>query len=222
MAAHHGNGIFGTAAPRSARALLVVAALLVGGAAAFPLWNLTMFAPQYPHGLTLDIYAYRLEGGNGGQDLEEINVLNHYIGMRALAPEGFTEFRWMPYALGALAAALLASAAVGKLRFLAATLLGFVAFGGVSLWSFATKLYSYGHDLDPGAPVRVDPFMPPVFGGQQIANFEVYSYPMLGSYAFTAVGAALVLALVLTARAGRRGVGRLDGAPEAAAGAAAR
>ena len=31
-----------------------------------PLWNMTMFAPQYPDGLRLDIYSYKLEGGNDG------------------------------------------------------------------------------------------------------------------------------------------------------------
>ena len=47
-----------------------------------PLWNLTMFAPQYPDGLRLDIYTHSSQGGNNGQDVKEINVLNHYIGMQ--------------------------------------------------------------------------------------------------------------------------------------------
>ena len=42
-----------------------------------PLWNLTMFAPQYPEGLRLDIYSYKLEGGNRNKDIKEINNLNH-------------------------------------------------------------------------------------------------------------------------------------------------
>ena len=78
-----------------ARALLTVTYLL-------PLWNLTMFAPQYPEGLRLDIYCYKLDGGNAGQDVKEINVLNHYIGMRDLVNAEFTEFKWMPFVVGAL------------------------------------------------------------------------------------------------------------------------
>ena len=42
---------------------------------AFPLWNIHMHAPQYPNGLQLDIYAHTIEGGNQGNDLNEINTL---------------------------------------------------------------------------------------------------------------------------------------------------
>ena len=49
-----------------------------------------MFAPQYPEGLRLHIYAWKLDGGNHGQDIREINVLNHYIGMRDLQSSDFT------------------------------------------------------------------------------------------------------------------------------------
>jgi len=45
----------------------------------------------------------------------------------------------------------------------------------------------------------VAPFMPPVFGGRQIANFEVYSYPGLASYALGAAMLLLIVAALLTA-----------------------
>ena len=41
----------------------------------------------------------------------------------------------------------------------------FIYFGLFSLWSFGYKLYQYGHVLAPTAPVKVAPFMPPLFGG---------------------------------------------------------
>ena len=81
------------------RACFLLAAVLIVTAHFFPLWNLTMFAPQYPDALRLDIFDHALVGGNNGQDLKEINLLNHYIGMRDLAIEDFTEFKWMPFAL---------------------------------------------------------------------------------------------------------------------------
>ena len=40
------------------RVLVVGAALLLVAVYFFPLWNMTMFAPQYPEGLRLDIYRY--------------------------------------------------------------------------------------------------------------------------------------------------------------------
>lgn len=186
------------------KALALAAALLVLPAYFLPLWNLTMFAPQYGDGLRLDIYSHKLEGGNAGQDLKEINLLNHYIGMRDLAPEDFTEFRWMPVALGVLALVFLGAAAVGRVFGLLAALGIFGGFGLFSLWSFASKLYRYGHDLAPTAAVKVDPFMPPLFGGQQLANFEVYSYPAAASWALAGAGLALVLALAFAVRGARR------------------
>src|SRR5204863_9383758 len=129
--------------------------LLLVAAHFLPLWNLTMFAPQYPHGLRLDIFDHALVGGNGGQDIKEINLLNHYIGMRDLAAEDFTEFRWMPFVLGGLALLYLRAVALGTVKELVDTTMVFVYFGGFSAWMFAYKLYRYVHELAPTAAVKV-------------------------------------------------------------------
>ncbi len=179
------------------RALLVLAALLILLTYFFPLWNLTMFAPQYPEGLRLSIYSHRLEGGNDGQDVREINVLNHYIGMKDLTASDFTEFKWMPFVLGALALLFLRAAVHGQLAALLDVTVLTLYFASFSLWSFAYKLYRYGHDLAPTAAVKVDPFMPPVFGEKVLANFTVYSYPSLASYLLGLVTLLLVAGLLL-------------------------
>lgn len=186
-----------------ARLIILVATLLLAATYALPLWNLTMFAPQYPDGLRLDIYSYTLEGGNRGQDVKEINVLNHYIGMQDLVNESFTEFKWMPFVIGALGLLILRSVVHGTVAALVDVTMLFVYFGAFSLWSFGYKLYRYGHDLDPTAAVQVPPFMPPMFGYQQIANFEVYSYPRPASYAMLAVAVLLTGALAVTWWQGR-------------------
>ena len=204
------------------RALALAAALLVLPTYLFPLWNLTMFAPQYGEGLRLDIYSYKLEGGNAGQDLKEINLLNHYIGMLDLAVDDFTEFKWMPFVLGALALVFLRAAVVGRVLDLVDAFVVFSYFGLFSLWSFAYKMYRYGHDLAPSAPVKVDPFTPPLWGGQQLANFEVYSYPSVGSWALAGTALALVLAVSLAAHAARRARQAAEAAPPAPAVGAAR
>jgi hypothetical protein len=177
------------------RALLAAAAVLIVVANLLPLWNLTMFAPQYGNGLRLDIYSHTLVGGHGGQDIKEINVLNHYIGMRDLAVEDFTEFKWMPFVLGGLALLYLRAVVLGTVKELVDSVVVFFYFGAFSLWSFGYKLYRYGHDLSPNAAVQVPGFMPPIFGFQQIANFEVYSYPRAGTYVLLSVVVLLVLAL---------------------------
>jgi copper chaperone NosL len=182
------------------RILLAVAAVLVVAAYFLPLWNLTMFAPQYANGLSLDIHSYTLVGGNGGQDIKEINLLNHYIGMRDLAVEEFTEFKWMPFVLGGLALLFLRAMVLGTVKEVVDSVVLFGYFGAFSLGSFAYKMYRYGHDLSPGAAVKVEPFTPPIFGYQQIANFEVYSYPRAGTYVLLSVAGVLFAALWLAWR----------------------
>jgi len=182
------------------RGLLAAAALVALLANFLPLWNLTMFAPQYPDGLRLDIYTFRLEGGNHGQDVKEINLLNHYIGMKDLAEEDFTQFRWLPFALGVLALLFLRAAVHGRVSQLLDVSVLFTYFGLFSLWSFGYTLYRYGHDLSPHAAVKVPPFMPPIFGHAKLANFDVYSFPKLGTYAMMLVVVLLAVAMVLAVR----------------------
>ena len=186
------------------RALLVAAALLLVPAYVAPLWKLTMFAPQYQEGLRLDIFSYKLEGGNRGQDIKEINLLNHYIGMKDLVAEDFTEFKWMPFVIGALALLCLRAAVHGTMGQLLDVAVLYLYFGAFSLWSFAYKLWSYGHNLDPKAAVRVEPFMPPLFGFKQLANFEVYSYPGPASYALLASALLLFASCIAAWRETRR------------------
>ncbi|HKD11162.1 MAG TPA: hypothetical protein VKE50_03765 [Thermoanaerobaculia bacterium] len=187
------------------RGLLVVAALLLLPVYLTPLWKLTMFAPQYPDGLRLSIYSYKLVGGNGGQDIKEINVLNHYIGMRDLAAADFTEFQWIPFVVGALGLLFLRCAILGNMSTVVDVVVMYLYFGLFSLWSFAYKLYNYGHTLAPTAAVKVAPFMPPLFGHRKLANFDVYSYPGTGSYALAAAAVALLGAFLLAWREARSG-----------------
>jgi copper chaperone NosL len=186
------------------RALLVLAAVLLVAVYLFPLWNLTMFAPQYPDGLRLDIYSYKLDGGNRGQDVKEINVLNHYIGMRDLVADDFTEFKWLPFVVGALGLLFLRAAVHGTMSQLVDVLVLYLYFAAFAVWSFGYKLYSYGHSLAPTAAVKVPPFMPPLFGSKQLANFEVYSYPAPASYALGLVVLALLASMFLAWRRARR------------------
>ena len=185
------------------RVLVLAALLLLLPAYVFPLYDMTMFAPQYPDGLRLHIYSYRLDGGHGGQDLKEINLLNHYIGMKDLDAAEFTEFKWIPFAVGAFGLLFLRTAVLGKMAHLVDVVVLYVYFGLFSLWSFAYKMYWYGHHLSPTAAVKVDPFTPPLFGYKKLANFEVYSYPAIGSYALAAVTVVLAAALYVAWRQSR-------------------
>jgi len=159
-------------------ALLVIPLLLTFTA---PLWNISMLAPQYPQGLTLDIYAHKVDGGRNGADIQEINTLNHYIGMAPIDRAALSDLDWIPFALGVLAILTLRVAAVGSIRSLIDLTVITAYFSAFSLFRFVYKLWVLGHNLDPKAPVRVAPFMPAVFGTKQIANFTVTSLPRFGS-----------------------------------------
>ncbi len=164
-----------------------------------------MFAPQYPDGLRMQIYSWKLEGGNRGQDINEINVLNHYIGMKDIESRDFTEFKWIPFVVGGLGLLILRAAVLGKMAHSVDLLVLYVYFAAFSLWSFGYKLWWYGHNLSPTASVKVAPFMPPLFGYKQLANFQVYSYPGPGSYALALVAVALALVIWFGWREGRSG-----------------
>jgi hypothetical protein len=195
-----GNRFLGETLEPLPRLLLLAAAVLLVPVYLVPLWKLTMFAPQYPDGLRLEIYSYKLEGGNAGQDVKEINILNHYIGMKDLTTADFTEFKWIPFVVGMLALLLLRAPVHGKMSDLIDVLVLYLYFGLFSLWSFGYKLYSYGHNLAPTASVKVPPFMPPLFGHKKLANFEVYSYPSAGSYALAGAALLLIVAFIIAWR----------------------
>jgi hypothetical protein len=159
--------------------LLGIVALLAG--AFLPLWRISLVAPQYEEGLTLSMYSHKIVAGHDGQDLPEINTLNHYIGMKPIVQADFAEMTWMPFAIGAFALLALRAAAIGRVGHLVDLGVLFVYFGLFSLGTFVYRLWSYGHHLDPHAPMRIEPFMPVVVGRQQIANFVQTSMPMAGT-----------------------------------------
>lgn len=189
---------------KPARIAIVLASLLLLVSFALPMWRITMFATQFPDGLEMAIYPQRIAGGNGGRDLSEINTLNHYIGMRTIQARDFAEMRWIPFALGVFVLLAARAAVFGKVGNALDLLVLFTYFGLFSLGSFYYRLYSYGHQLDAEAPMTVAPFTPPLIGHHRLANFDVYSFPGLGSGPFLLFGAVLAAVLVADYRLKRR------------------
>jgi len=186
------------------RLLVLLAVVAMIPTLFLPMWQMTFYAQQYPEGLELFIYSHDLVGGDDGNDLAEINVLNHYIGMAELKPSDFTELQWIPLLIGMIALLALRAATIGNLRSLVDVVLILIYFGGFSLWSFWYKLQSYGANLDPRASVKVEPFMPPVFGYRLVGQFDVWSYPSWGTYCFTLVGILLLGGIWFTWRQGQK------------------
>jgi nitrous oxidase accessory protein len=164
----------------------LLAAGLIGLSFYLPLWKMTLEAPQYPAGLRLQAYGCRIEG-----DLREINIINHYVGMEPIAAVPAPEMGLFPYALIALG--LLSAAApfhrrIRQLAVLAIVLIAVAILVDMQLW-----LREFGQNLNPEAPIRVEPFTPLAIGTSKVGNFTAHSMVSWGY--FSLLGAALALYL---------------------------
>jgi copper chaperone NosL len=164
------------------RLLLLLAAAAIAASIFFPLWKMHLVAPQYSDGLDLYIHSYKIVGGGlNGQHLVEINTLNHYIGMAPIVQADFLEMRWMPFMFGLITLLILRSVVFGQMGNVVDLFAVYCYFGIFSIGSFWYRLYQYGHNLDPRAPMHITPFTPLLLGTKQIANFRESSYPELGA-----------------------------------------
>ena len=173
--------------------LLLAASALLAVATMLPLWGMTLVSTQYPEGLRMVVYPTRIVG-----DLVEINTLNHYIGMTSITDDFFVELRFLLPALLTLAGLVGLAALLPQARRLAwLPLAGMVILGAGGLAIMRYRLWQFGHQLDPTAPITVEPFTPPMVGLNQIAQFASYSYFTWGF--FLPVIAGLLLTLVVLA-----------------------
>lgn len=115
-----------------ARIIMSVASLLLIGMFFLPLWSITLEAPQYPEGIGMRIYLHTIEGAEPN-DLDNLNSLNHYIGMKRIEPESFSELAFMPYIIAGLLLLGLVAAFVGK-RYLILIWVGLFAILGRPVW----------------------------------------------------------------------------------------
>ena len=75
---------------------MILGSLLLLGLFIFPMWNIRLGAPQYPEPLGIDIYVNGLKG-ESEFDIQNIDGLNHYIGMKTLPKqEDMWEFSVFP------------------------------------------------------------------------------------------------------------------------------
>jgi copper chaperone NosL len=149
---------------------------------AFPLWKITLEAPQYPKGLAMFIWINKITGTEPST-LQNINIMNHYIGMKAIEPDSIPEFSFMPYIALALAALALILALVNRWKMNLVWLILLVVAGALAIYDFYLWEYDYGHNLDTSAAIKIEgmAYQPPLFGSKQILNFTAKSYPRMGA-----------------------------------------
>ena len=170
-----------------ARTIMILAAILPLSVFIFPLWNVTLEAPQYPTPLGINIYINDFADMNP-HDIKNINLLNHYIGMKYI-PKAIPEFKIFP--IGIIITTIIGVLIGIKSNhewflvwFVLMVVLSIAGMTDFYLWE-----YDYGHDLDSKAILKfTNPdgtpmgFQPPMIGSKDILNFKAHSYPRLGAY----------------------------------------
>jgi copper chaperone NosL len=172
--------------------LLAVSALFFASLM-FPMWRIELEAPQYPEGLVLQLHANKIGG-----DVDIINGLNHYIGMKTLHTEDFPEFQIIPYIFACFGLFALLMVFVTKREGVIILLSSFLLFGVLAGVDFYRWNYEYGHNLDPNAAIVVPgmAYQPPLIGYKQLLNFGAYSIPDIGGWMLIAAGFLLFIIVI--------------------------
>jgi len=175
------------------RILIAIVSLATIASLTFPFWEIHLWAPQYPEGLTMYIWHNKLTG-----DVQIINGLNHYIGMKMIKPEMFPEFKILGICIGIIILWGLMVAITGSFKLLISLIIGDVIFAVSALTDFWLWEYDYGHNLNPEAAIQVPgmTYQPPLIGYKTLLNFEAYSGPYIGGWAAVIAGATFFLVLI--------------------------
>ena len=182
----------GTNWQRAAILALSLVAVALWVAAYFqPWWQFYLFAPQYPKGLVLDISLTGLGG-----DYKEINMLNHYIGMKGLDEAAALERQLAVYGVGLVAILSVGLMLVVGKRWNWLVLLPGLAFPLGFIGDSMAWLYHFGHSLDRHAPLNIPAFTPAFFGWGKIGQFSTYAMPLAGFWLTLGALAAMLVAML--------------------------
>ena len=178
---------------KTSRILILVSALVMIAIYFVPVWNISLDAPQYPEGLGMQIWINKMTG-----DLQIINGLNHYIGMKTIQPDSIQELKFMPYILGFIIMYGLLVVIINKKSLLLSWIIIMIIIGAIGSYDFWIWEYDYGHNLDPTAAIKVPGmnYQPPLIGSKQLLNFNASSMPDIGAFILFASGIAAIIILI--------------------------
>jgi copper chaperone NosL len=176
------------------RFLVLVSGLVLILTYFLPLWSISLDAPQYPEGIGMYIWLYTIDGHHP-HDLDNINGLNHYIGMKKIVPDSIPELKLMPYIMGSMILFALIIYLVNKKWLVWIWAVLFILIMGVGLYDYYIWGYDYGHNLDPQAALKVPgmSYQPPLIGSKKLLNFTSTSLPASGGIV---IGISILLGFV--------------------------
>ena len=166
---------------------MIAGSLLLLALFLFPMWNITLEAPQYPIPLGMDIHINKFTDTNEF-DIKNINLLNHYVGMKEI-PHTIPEFKFFPLVVGVMISLGVLIGLFGNYRLFLVWFILMCLLGAAGIYDFYIWEHNYGHNLNPKAILQFTNadgtpmgFQPPLFGSKDILNFKAHSYPRIGAY----------------------------------------
>ncbi|MFY0625531.1 MAG: hypothetical protein JXR07_04510 [Reichenbachiella sp.] len=172
---------------KKSKMIMIFGAFLLGLLFFLPLWNITLEAPQYPDPIGFDIYINKFSD-HGENDIKNINIMNHYVGMKDI-PEHIPEFDIFPKVVGGMLILGVIIGLIGKKNLYLVWFVLMIGLGIAGMYDFYMWEYDYGHDLKENAAIKfLDSegkpmaYQPPLIGSKMILNFNAISLPMTGAY----------------------------------------
>lgn len=166
---------------------MIVGSLLLLLLFVFPLWNITLEAPQYPIPLGMDIHINDFSDVHP-HDIKNINLMNHYVGMQYI-PKAIPEFKIFPIVIIVMSLLGVLIGWKANYKWFMAWFVVMALLGTAGMYDFYLWEHDYGYNLNPKAIMKftnpdgsVMGFQPPLFGTKHILNFTAHSYPRLGAY----------------------------------------
>lgn len=183
---------------KKSRIIMMFGAFLLLSLFVFPLWNITLEAPQYPTPLGMDIWINKITDENPN-DVKNINLMNHYVGMKDI-PKHMPEFDIFPIVIGVMAILGIIIGIIGKRKLYLTWFVLMSILGAAGMYDFYLWQYEYGHDLNPKAAIKFEDkdgnpldYQPPLIGNKIILNFKAKSWPLTGAYLmFLGMGLSVV------------------------------
>lgn len=158
--------------------LLGAAALLLLISIYLPYWKLILYAPQYPGGLQTNLYVNHITG-----DIQEIDILNHYIGMKPLGEAALLERTLSILSIVGVAllvvGAIFVHSPIALFLAIPAMLFPLFFLGDLYFW-----MWNFGMNLNERAPLSgaIKPFVPPILGEGKIGQFRTVVTWEIGLY----------------------------------------
>jgi copper chaperone NosL len=164
------------------RIIFIVGAMALLGTFLAPIWRITLEAPQYPKGVTMYIWINKLSGEEKGT-LQNINILNHYVGMKMIEPESIPELKYFPKIVIAMVVLGIICGFFNNNKLWLAWGILLLLLGALGIYDFYLWEYDYGHNLADDAPIKIpgQAYQPPLIGSKMLLNFNAISYPHYGS-----------------------------------------